>query len=113
MSGVLLPFLFFLAADLLEHHARVGTAHTSLVSDIRDLLSGGTPPAPGHAQPLLEPLSETGLRVLCYLPTNLPVPEIASELFVSTRSEHTPATCTTSSMFTRERRPSNGPASSV
>src|SRR5206468_4446539 len=57
----------------------VRTAHASLISDIRDFLSGRTPPAPsGEAEPLLEPLSESELRVLRYLPTNLPVPEIAS-----------------------------------
>jgi DNA-binding NarL/FixJ family response regulator len=62
----------------------VRTAHASLISDIRDFLSGRTPPAPpGEAEPLLEPLSESELRVLRYLPTNLPVPEIASELVVS------------------------------
>jgi LuxR family transcriptional regulator, maltose regulon positive regulatory protein len=88
-SGVLLPFLFFPAADLLERHARVRTAHASLISDIRDLLSGRTPPAPGEAQPLLEPLSESELRVLRYLPTNLPAPEIASELVVSVNTIRT------------------------
>jgi LuxR family transcriptional regulator, maltose regulon positive regulatory protein len=35
------------------------------------------------AEPLREALSETELRVLRYLPTNLRGPEIASELFVS------------------------------
>jgi len=68
----------------------VRTAHASLISDIRDLLSGRTPPAPpGEAEPLLEPLSESELRVLRYLPTNLPVPEIASELVVSANTIRT------------------------
>jgi len=89
-SGLLLPFLFFPAADLLERHARVRTAHAAFISDIRDLLSGRTPPArPGEAEPLLEPLSESELRVLRYLPTNLPVPEIASELVVSVNTIRT------------------------
>jgi len=35
------------------------------------------------AAPLLEPLSESELRVLRYLPTNLRAPEIARELFLS------------------------------
>lgn len=86
---MLLPFPFFPAADLLERHASVRTAHASLISDIRDLLSGRTPPAPGDVQPLLEPLSESELRVLRYLPTNLPVPEIASELVVSANAIRT------------------------
>jgi LuxR family transcriptional regulator, maltose regulon positive regulatory protein len=34
-------------------------------------------------EPLTDPLSESELRVLRYLPTNLRGPEIASELFVS------------------------------
>jgi DNA-binding CsgD family transcriptional regulator len=38
---------------------------------------------PAGAQPPLEPLSETEIRVLRYLPTNLSAPEIASELYVS------------------------------
>jgi LuxR family maltose regulon positive regulatory protein len=88
-SGVLLPFLFFPAADLLERHARIRTAHASLISDVRDLLSGRTPPAPGETQPLVEPLSESELRVLRYLPTNLPVLEIASELVVSANTIRT------------------------
>jgi LuxR family transcriptional regulator, maltose regulon positive regulatory protein len=36
-----------------------------------------------QAQPPLEPLSNSEIRVLRYLPTNLSVPEIASELYVS------------------------------
>ncbi len=89
-SGVLLPFLFFPAADLLERHVRLRTAHASLISDIGDLLSGRTPPSrTGQAEPLLEPLSESELRVLRYLPTNLPAPEIASELFVSVNTIRT------------------------
>ena len=37
----------------------------------------------GLAEPLREPLSETELRVLRYLPTNLTGPEIAGELYLS------------------------------
>ena len=45
----------------------------------------GTAPAstPGGPQPPLEPLSNSEIRVLRYLPTNLSGPEIASELSVS------------------------------
>ena len=82
--GVLLPFLLYPALELIERHARSRTAHASLLSDIRVLLSGGTPAArPGDTAPPIEPLSESELRVLRYLPTNLRGSEIAGELFVS------------------------------
>ena len=83
-DGVLLPFLLHPAPELLERHARLRTTHASLVAEILNLLSGHTPAArPGDAQPLTEPLSESELRVLRYLPTNLQASEIAAELFVS------------------------------
>ena len=89
-DGLILPFLLFPAPELLERHVRFGTAHASLISEILDVLAGKAPTAPpGEAQQLPEPLSATELRVLRYLPTNLPVPEIASELFVSVNTIRT------------------------
>jgi LuxR family maltose regulon positive regulatory protein len=83
-GGLLFPFLLHPAPELLERHSRLRTAHASLISEILSLLSGRIPAArPEDAEPLQEPLSETELRVLRYLPTNLRGPEIASELFVS------------------------------
>jgi LuxR family transcriptional regulator, maltose regulon positive regulatory protein len=83
-GGLLFPFLLHPAPDLLERQARLGTTHAALVSEIRNLLSGQTPAArPEDVEPLREPLSESELRVLRYLPTNLPAREIAAELFVS------------------------------
>jgi LuxR family maltose regulon positive regulatory protein len=83
-GGLLFPFLLHPAPDLLERHSRLRTKHASLISQILDLLSGRIPAArPEDAEPLQEPLSESELRVLRYLPTNLRGPEIASELFVS------------------------------
>ena len=83
-EGLLLPFLLHPTPDLLERHSQLRTAHASLISEIRNLLSGHPPTArPEQAEPLHEPLSESELRVLRYLPTNLPAPEIAGELFVS------------------------------
>jgi LuxR family maltose regulon positive regulatory protein len=83
-GGLLLPVLQYPAPELLERHARSRTTHASLISEILNLLSGHTPAAsPGDAEPLMEPLTESELRVLRYLPTNLRVPEIAAELFVS------------------------------
>jgi LuxR family maltose regulon positive regulatory protein len=83
-GGLLLAFLLYPAAGLLERQARFRTSHASLIAEILNLLSGSTPAARAQdAAPLREPLSESELRVLRYLPTNLPAPEIAAELFVS------------------------------
>jgi LuxR family maltose regulon positive regulatory protein len=83
-DGLLLSFLFNPAPDLLERHSRLRSTHASLISEILNLLSGHAPSArPGDAEPLQEPLSESELRVLRYLPTNLRTGEIAAELFVS------------------------------
>ena len=83
-DGMLLPFLLQPAPELLERHSRLRTTHASLISEILGLLSGHAPPArPADAAPLAEALSESELRVLRYLPTNLRAPEIAAELFVS------------------------------
>ena len=83
-DGLLLPFLLHPAPDLLERQARLRTTHAALISEILNLLSGQTPAASSEdVPPLREPLSESELRVLRYLPTNLRAPEIAGELFVS------------------------------
>jgi LuxR family transcriptional regulator, maltose regulon positive regulatory protein len=83
-DGLLLPFLLHPVPELLERHRRLRTSHAGLISEILGLLSGHAPAlGPGDAEPLREPLSESELRVLRYLPTNLRAPEIASELFVS------------------------------
>jgi LuxR family maltose regulon positive regulatory protein len=83
-NGVLLPFLLFPAPELLERHSRGRTAHGALVADLLNLLAGhGAAPRAATVQPLEEPLSESELRVLRYLPTNLHATEIASELFVT------------------------------
>jgi LuxR family maltose regulon positive regulatory protein len=83
-DGVLSRFLLYPAPDLLERHARQGTAHAALVADILSLLAGARlAPRPAGPEPLLEALSESEVRVLRYLPTNLTGPEIARELYVS------------------------------
>jgi len=83
-DGALLWFLLHPAADLLERHARHGTAHAALIADILSLLAGRkpSPPPAGLPQPL-EPLSDSEIRVLRYLPTNLSMRQIGSELYVS------------------------------
>ena len=83
-DGLLFPFLLHPTPELLERHSRLRSTHASLISDILNLLSGRTPAVrPSDVAPLEEPLSESELRVLRYLPTNLRAPEIAAELFVS------------------------------
>jgi LuxR family maltose regulon positive regulatory protein len=82
-DGVLLPFLLH-PTPLLDRHAPHRTTHAALIAEIvsrRD----GTRPAPAGGDPprLREPLSESELRVLRYLPTNLTMQEIAGELHVS------------------------------
>jgi LuxR family maltose regulon positive regulatory protein len=83
-SGALLWFLLYPLPELLETHSRQRSAHASLVADIQSLLVG-TRPAPPTAEfrSLLEPLSNSEIRVLRYLPTNLTGPEIARELYIS------------------------------
>jgi len=83
-DGVLLWFLLHPAPGLLQRQARHGTAHAALIADILSLLAGRRPAPPlTGPPPPLEPLSDSEIRVLRYLPTNLPVPQIAGELSVS------------------------------
>ena len=82
-EGVQLVFLLQPAPGLLERHARHRTAHASLIAEILDLLAGkrpAPPPGPHPPHPPLNPLSDSEIRVLRYLPTNLSTPEIANEL---------------------------------
>jgi LuxR family transcriptional regulator, maltose regulon positive regulatory protein len=78
-DGVLTMFLLHPVPGLLERHARHRTSHAALVAEIHGLLAGQRP-AP---RPSLETLSNSEIRVLRYLPTNLSAQEIASELYVS------------------------------
>ena len=83
-DGVLTMFLLHPVPGLLQRQARQRTAHAGLIADILSLLAGRrSAPPPAGPQPPLEPLSESELRVLRYLPTNLTGPEIAGELYVS------------------------------
>jgi DNA-binding CsgD family transcriptional regulator len=87
---------------LLEH----GTVHAALIAEILSLLAGRTPAPLAAPEPPLEPVTNSELRVLRYLPTNLTAPEIASELYVSrnTVKAHI-AVCTPSSAPTAGPRP--------
>jgi len=83
-DGVLLAFLVHPAPGLLERQIRHRTAHAALITKIQDLLAGNrSAPLPAGSRPPLEPLRQSELRVLRYLPTNLTAPEIAAELYVS------------------------------
>jgi LuxR family maltose regulon positive regulatory protein len=88
-DSVLLWFLLHPAPGLLERHARQRSTHPALIADILSMLAGQTPASPARPQPLLEPLSNSEVRVLRYLPTHLTMPEIAGELYVSLNTVRT------------------------
>jgi LuxR family maltose regulon positive regulatory protein len=89
-DGALEIFLLSPAPGLLERHARQHTAHAALIADILSLLAGRQlAPQPARPEPLLEALSDSEIRVLRYLPTNLTGPEIAGELYVSPNTVRT------------------------
>jgi LuxR family maltose regulon positive regulatory protein len=82
-DGTLLWFWLHPAPGLLRRQGRYRTAHPALIADILSLLAGQAPATPAGPPPPLEPLSDSEIRVLRYLPTNLSAPQIASELHVS------------------------------
>ena len=88
-DGIILPFALAPVRDVLERLPRHRTAHATLHTTILDLLAGRSLGAPGEPRPLIDELSEAELRVLRYLPSNLKVPEIAAELFVSANTVRT------------------------
>jgi LuxR family maltose regulon positive regulatory protein len=73
---------------LLKHQARSRTGHAALITEILSLLAGRRPAPPPATAPL-DPLSDSEVRVLRYLPTNLSAREIADELYVSTNTVKT------------------------
>ena len=96
------PFLLDPAPGLLERHRRLGTAHAALISEILNVLAGRKPTAPSGHQAgadsgaeagmgwgLREPLSQSEVRVLRYLPTKLSAPEIADQLYLSVNTVKT------------------------
>ena len=89
-DALILPFLIVPARDLLERHPRHRTAHAALLANILDVLAGSSLPARGSGEPeLTEELTESEIRVLRYLPSNLSAPEIAAEIFLSTSTVKT------------------------
>jgi LuxR family maltose regulon positive regulatory protein len=89
-DALILPFLVMPARDLLERHPRHRTAHAALLANILDVLAGSSLPARRGERPRLqEELTESEIRVLGYLPSNLSAPEIAAEIFLSTSTVKT------------------------
>jgi LuxR family maltose regulon positive regulatory protein len=89
-DALILPFLVTPARELLERHPRHRTAHAALLSNILDVLAGAAPPTRrGEPAELAEDLTESEIRVLRYLPSNLSAPEIAAEVFLSTSTVKT------------------------
>jgi LuxR family maltose regulon positive regulatory protein len=82
-DGALLWFVLHPVPGLLQRHARHRTAHPALIADILNLLAGNRPAPTAGPPPPVEPLSDSEIRVLRYLPTHLSAPQIASELYVS------------------------------
>jgi LuxR family maltose regulon positive regulatory protein len=88
-DAVVFPFVTTPVQDLLERHPRHRTAHATLLTDIRGMFAGWPPARVGELAALAEPLSQSELRVLRYLPSNLTAPDIAGQLFVSTSTVKT------------------------
>jgi LuxR family transcriptional regulator, maltose regulon positive regulatory protein len=92
-DGALFWFLLHPAPGLLRRQARQRTAHPALIADILSLLAGRKlAPPPAGPPPPLEPLSGSEVRVLRYLPTNLSMRQIGSELYVSHNTVRTHVT---------------------
>ena len=83
-DGLIWPFVVTPARGLVERHPRHRTAHSGLLKDILDVLAGSLPSAPASEPAALrEDLSQSELRVLRYLPSNLSALEIGHELYLS------------------------------
>jgi LuxR family maltose regulon positive regulatory protein len=89
-DALILPFLIVPARDLLERHPPHRTAHAALLANVLDVLAG-SPVRARSSEPaeLPEALTDSELRVLRYLPSNLSAPEIAAEIFLSTSTVKT------------------------
>ena len=87
---LMFPFAMTGTAELLAAVPRHETAHAALLADIVELLQGEAVPSIDPVHPSQsEELSQSELRVLRYLPTNLTRPQIASELYLSVHTVNT------------------------
>ena len=85
-DGATLSFVVHPAPRLLRRHARGRTAHAALIAEALSLLGERGPSGPGQPTGLL---TDGETRILRYLPTNLPVPEIAVRLCLSVHTVRT------------------------
>jgi LuxR family maltose regulon positive regulatory protein len=89
-DALILPFMYTQSVGLLQQHPHHRTAHGAFLAEILDVVSGRSMDAVRSAPPaLLEPLSDTELRVLRFLPTNLSAAGIAGEIYVSVNTVKT------------------------
>jgi LuxR family maltose regulon positive regulatory protein len=89
-EGLLFPFLYDPAPNLLDRQRRHGTAPASLIAEVLTVLAGSKPGSlPAGPRGLREPLGHAEARVLCYLPAKLSAPEIAGELYLSVNTVKT------------------------
>jgi LuxR family maltose regulon positive regulatory protein len=88
-EGMRWAYLLHPIPELLQRLRRAGTTHDAFVSELLDMLAGKSTDSPPGMEDVHEPLSESELRVLRFLPSNLSAPEIAAELFLSTSTVKT------------------------
>ena len=89
-DGAVISFLLNPAPHLLERHLHRRTSHAALISEILNLLAGKQPmPKTDETNRLQERLSDSETRILRYLPTNLSVPEIADQTYLSANTVKT------------------------
>jgi LuxR family maltose regulon positive regulatory protein len=88
-DAMVFPFVLTAPRSLVESHPRHDTRHAALLSDILDVLAGSSRAPRARVAELSEELTESELRVLRFLPSNLSAPEIAAELYVSTSTVKT------------------------
>ena len=87
---LIFPYVMIGSRDLLEGVPRHETAHAALLVDILDVMRGSSLRSRNQQElPPVQELTETELRVLRFLPTNLSRQEIARELYLSVNTVNT------------------------
>jgi ATP/maltotriose-dependent transcriptional regulator MalT len=94
VDGAVAAFLYHPPTrELFDRHARDPNQQSPLAAEIRTLLLPHTGPGalsrPTDSPRMVDPLSQSEIRVLRYLPTNLSAAEIAGELTVSVTTVRT------------------------